>query len=203
MAKEADLFSHVYESLKFAAAATGSIGEVLQKNKVVGFLLEDISAAEVAASAEKALLTRANITLVQKTTGQAWTPGEAIYFDPATSKFTNVKGILQCCGYVEESALSAATTGYIMFIGTPQAGNGMLMRSGIATVTGTDTDIDTGLTTIVEVFVSLKDTTQGAGDAAYVTYDHGADGLLDLYCWDDAGSAASNAATVAWLALGN
>ncbi len=76
------------------------------------------------------------------------------------------------------------------------------IRSGSATFTGTDTDIDTGLTTISQVVVTVKDTNQAAGDAAYVTVDHGADGLLDVYAWDDAGSAASNACTIYWIAIG-
>lgn len=86
--------------------------------------------------------------------------------------------------------------------GANSAGSDKVMKTGTATFTGSDTDIDTGLTLIEEVVVSVKDANQGAGDAAYCTYNHGADGLLDLYAWDDGGLAASVACTVTWMAIG-
>jgi len=82
-------------------------------------------------------------------------------------------------------------------------GGGNLMTSGTATVTsGSSLSVDTGLTTILQVMVAVKTATTGTGDAAYATYNHGADGLLDLYVWDDAGAAAANVATVSWVAFG-
>ena len=79
---------------------------------------------------------------------------------------------------------------------------GAKMARGTAAFTGSSLNIDTGLSVITEVIACVKDTNQSAGDAAYVTYNHGADGLLDLYAWDDAGVAAANAATVTWLVFG-
>jgi predicted RecA/RadA family phage recombinase len=203
MAKELDMQSRLYDVIEIVPAAAGVAGEVLQVNNLVGALFSDISAAQVVLGESRALQVNANICTVVKTAAQAWTAGQPIYFDPATGAFTTVKGILQCVGYVYEAALAAAVSGSIILTGTPQAGNGMLTRSGMAAVTGSSLSIDTGLTLIVEAFVSIKDATQAATAAAYATYDHGADGLLDIYCWDDAGVAAVLAADVAWMALGS
>lgn len=76
------------------------------------------------------------------------------------------------------------------------------VRFGEAAVTGSLADIDTGLRVIHHAVANVKIATQGAGEAAYLTLDYGADGLLDIYAWDDAGSAATVAATVEWLAVG-
>ena len=76
------------------------------------------------------------------------------------------------------------------------------MRSGSVTVTGSTADVNTGLRLIRHAVASVKIGAQADGDAAYVTVDFGADGLLDLYAWDDAGAAATTAATVHWLAVG-
>ena len=203
MAKEVDLQSDVYQMFKVVPTALAAVGEVLPFNEVTGFLIEPITAAEVALGEERALMTRANITLVQKTVGQVWAAGQPLYFDPATGLFTTVRAILQCSGYVFEAALNAATEGQMVFMGTPQANNGQRMQSGLATFTGTDLSIDTGLTLIVEAFVTVFAAAQAAGALAFCTYDHGADGLLDIYGWDEAGVAAANAGTAAWMVLGS
>ena len=203
MAKEFDLLSAHYDHIKVVPGAAGTAGEVLSFNSLTGELLSDISAAEVALAEERTLITSGNILQVVKVAGQVWVAGQPLYFDPAVSGVTNVKGILKCVGYVFEAALNAAVTGFMLLAGTPQAGNGMLMRSGLATFTGSSLSIDTGLTLIVEGFVTVFAAAQAAGALGYCTYDHGADGLLDLYGWDDAGVAAANAGTVAWMVLGS
>jgi len=63
-------------------------------------------------------------------------------------------------------------------------------------------DVDTGLNTVLAAVGCAKDADQGAGDIAYVTIDFGSDGLLDIYCWDDAGVAATSAGTVMIIAIG-
>ena len=90
----------------------------------------------------------------------------------------------------------AESTRYVAYTG------GTTMVSGSSTQTGHDADIDTGLTTILRAWVQVKDADQGAGDAAYCTIDHGADGLLDIYAWDDAGVEATVEATIYWFAIG-
>jgi hypothetical protein len=80
--------------------------------------------------------------------------------------------------------------------------SGYSVACGSSAVTGTLADVATGLTEIKFAFAGLKDTDQGAGDAAYVTVDHGADGALDLYAWDDLGAEAGVATTVYWLVVG-
>lgn len=79
---------------------------------------------------------------------------------------------------------------------------GYAIAWGSAAVTGSLTDLITELSEIKWAAAFVKDTNQGAGDAGYVTVNHGADGLLDLYCWDDAGAAATVEATVYWVAIG-
>jgi len=76
------------------------------------------------------------------------------------------------------------------------------IRSGQSAVTGNLLNIDTGLRVIKQAWASVKIATQGAGEAGYATVNHEADGLLDLYCWDDGGAAATVAATVYWIAIG-
>jgi len=78
-----------------------------------------------------------------------------------------------------------------------------VMVSGTSIITGASLlSIDTSLALIEEVLVSVKGAAQAGGDCAYVTYDHGADGLLDLYIWDDVGDAATTDTTVSWVAWG-
>lgn len=70
-------------------------------------------------------------------------------------------------------------------------------------VTGTTTDHDTGLNTIIQAFTTVKATAQGTSAMAYVTVNFGGtDGLIDLYAWDDTGVAAAVAGNVMVLAVG-
>jgi predicted RecA/RadA family phage recombinase len=48
-----------------------------------------------------------------KTTGQAWSKGDKLYWDPATSKFTTVAGALVAYGIAHEAALAADTVGAV------------------------------------------------------------------------------------------
>ena len=64
-------------------------------------------------------------------------------------------------------------------------------------ITGSTTDLDTGLNTVENVIATVKDSNQAAADGAYVTCNFaGNTGLVDLYNWDDAGNAAVNNTTV-------
>lgn len=203
MAKEADLLSAVYDELRAVPTAAHSAGEVVTFNEVNGFLLEAITAAQFAASEERALIMDANIVQVIKLAGQVWVTGQPVYWDAANTRFTTTAGALDCTGYVYEAAASAAVTGFIKFDGAPQAGNGLRMRTGnVAALTASELNIDTGLTLISMAVATAKMAAQGAGTNGYLTVDFGADGLLDIYGWDDAGAAASVAGPVCWIALG-
>ena len=68
---------------------------------------------------------------------------------------------------------------------------------------GSATDNDMGLNTIDTVIAIAKDTNQPANAPAYVTVNYdGTDGLVDIYCWDDAGAAATAGGTIEVWALG-
>lgn len=64
-----------------------------------------------AAAALNEHVYEAEISGAEKTSPQVWAAGQTIYFDPATSKFTNVAGALVACGFVIDPALSADTVG--------------------------------------------------------------------------------------------
>ena len=69
-------------------------------------------------------------------------------------------------------------------------------------VTGSVASLDTGLSTIACVITTVHHANQDAGDIAYCTITHGADGLVDVLGWDDAGAAATVAGTVYILVVG-
>lgn len=118
MAKELNLLSKNYEEMTITPGAAGAAGEFLTVNEVNGFLLVDISAAEVALGEDRALITKAEKVEVAKLAGAAWVTGEAVAFVVATSNVSNVIGADILCGHVIEPALSAAVVGYISFDGT-------------------------------------------------------------------------------------
>lgn len=51
-----------------------------------------------------------------KTVGQAWTVGQKLYWDPATSKFTNVVGALSLVATATKAAAVADTTGELVLV---------------------------------------------------------------------------------------
>lgn len=118
MAKECELLSKSYEEIRVVPAAAAVAGEVLTYSEATGFHLVDHSAAQVAAGESAALIIKADRCKVIKNSGETWTPGEAVYWDAANSRFSNVAGALVLCGVVLEDAASAAVVGYINFDGT-------------------------------------------------------------------------------------
>lgn len=199
---EAEVLSN-YKSIKVVPAAAADQGEVLQYNETLGFYITEFTAAMLAAAESATLITHAERVKVIKNAGETWIAGEYVYWDAGNSEFTNVEGAATVfCGIITQAALSAAVIGYIMFNGELGSVKGVEITTGSLTFTGTDTDEDTGLTLIQSIICTVKATAQAANDAAYVTLDHGADGLFDSYAWDDAGVAASNACTIYWIATG-
>lgn len=51
---------------------------------------------------------------LQKTTGQAWTLGQRLYWDGGTSKATSVAGALKVLGYAAAAAASGDTEGLVL-----------------------------------------------------------------------------------------
>lgn len=193
----------LYECIKVVPAAAKAAGEMDTYNESLGFYLVAFSAAMLAAGESAVLITKAERVKVVKKSGEVWSGGEYVYWDDGNSEFTNVEGAATVlCGIISQAALSAATVGFIKFNGLLGNIKGKEIAVGSSAVTGTLADIDTGLSLIQNVQATIMIATQGAGEAAYVTVDHGADGLLDLYVWDDAGVAATIEATIYWIAFG-
>lgn len=72
-----------------------------------------------------------------------------------------------------------------------------------ATITGSTVNLNTGLNTIENVQACVKVAAQAAGDPGYVTVNFsGTDGLVNVYAWDDAGSAAANAKPILLIVIG-
>ncbi len=117
MAKECELISKSYEEMRVVPAAAVVAGEVVKYNSVLGFMLIDHSAVQVAASESAALITKAEKCKVIKNTGEVWVPGEPVYWDPANSEFTNVPATLDLAGHIIEDVASAPIVGYINFDG--------------------------------------------------------------------------------------
>ena len=117
MAKEAELLSKDYKAIKVVPGAAGSAGEVLTFNEQIGFLIEDITAAEVALSKERALIVEAEIVKVVKNPTEVWVAGEIVAFDAAASDFTTTPAALDQVGYVLEAAAAADTHGFIVWRG--------------------------------------------------------------------------------------
>jgi len=118
MAKELELLSKSYEEMTVVPASAGSAGEFLTYSEVNGFLLVDISAAEVVLGESRVLITKAEKVKCAKLAGAAWVAGEAVAFVVATSNVSNVIGADIVIGHVLEAALSADVVGYISFDGT-------------------------------------------------------------------------------------
>jgi hypothetical protein len=117
MAKEAELLSGSYKAIKCVPGAAGVAGEVLTFNEQIGFLIEDITAAEVALSEERTLIVEAEIVKVVKNAAEVWVAGEVIAFDAAAGDFTNVPAALDQVGYAREAAAGADTHGFIVWRG--------------------------------------------------------------------------------------
>ena len=120
MAKEAELLSGQYKAIKIVPAAAGVAGEVLTVNEQRGFLIEDITAAEVALSEERALIVEAELVKGVKNPTEVWVAGEPIYFDAAAGDFTNVAGALDVIGFASEAAAAADTHGIIKWEGSAE-----------------------------------------------------------------------------------
>ena len=56
------------------------------------------------------------VQFMPKTTGQAWTVGQKLYWDTATSRFTNVAGALTLVATATKAAASADTVGELVLV---------------------------------------------------------------------------------------
>lgn len=190
-----------YKGIKVVPGAAKASGLYEVFGELAGFYLTAFTAAQFTAGESAALIIEAEQVDVTKNAGETWVAGEAIFWDVGNTEATNVKAVNhRCIGFAREAAASADIIASIYFNGA--LSNGKQIRSGSIAVTVSELSVDTGLALIEDAYVTVKGTTQGAGVIAYATVDFGADGLLDIYGWDDAGAAASVATTVSWIAIG-
>jgi len=87
--------------------------------------------------------------------------------------------------------------------------DGRKIARGVTAVTGSVTDLATGLDEVEDVIVSIKRSAAPGVDVALVTWALGAAaGQISLYCWKPTSSAdctliaATTAVDVEWIAIG-
>ena len=87
--------------------------------------------------------------------------------------------------------------------------DGRKIARGVTSVTGSETPLDTGLTAVEDVVVSIKRSTAPGLDVALATWAAGAAaGQINLYCWKPTSAsdctliAATAAVDVEWVAIG-
>ena len=87
--------------------------------------------------------------------------------------------------------------------------DGRKIARGVTAVTGSATNIATGLSQVEDVVISIKRATAPALEVALATWALGAAaGQINLYCWKHTGAndctliAAAVAVDVEWLAIG-
>lgn len=87
--------------------------------------------------------------------------------------------------------------------------DGRKIARGVTSVTGSAADLDTGLSEVEDVLVSIKRSTAPGLEVALATWALGAAaGQINLYCWKPTAAndctliAATVAVDVEWLAVG-
>ncbi len=112
MAKKFNLLSKDYKTLERTLTADVVAGAYVADEDMVGFYLVD-----GVNGAKATVIVEAEQVAVEKASGQAWSPGDTIYYHVANGNCTNVDtGAIQV-GYVHESALTADVEGIISFDG--------------------------------------------------------------------------------------
>lgn len=91
----------------------------------VGFAIVDIAASTGSGS-----VAMEGVFSCEKTTSQAWSQGDKLFYDSGTGKFTNVATGKVPAGYAFENALSADTSGVIKLF--PQAKQSALQADTVA-----------------------------------------------------------------------
>jgi predicted RecA/RadA family phage recombinase len=83
------------------------VNDLVLLTNIVGVAIDAIAAAETGTVAVRGVFT------VQKTTGEAWTQGQQLYYVAATGKLTTTAGSNKKAGTAEIAAASADTTGNV------------------------------------------------------------------------------------------
>lgn len=167
-------------------------------------------AQAAADSAAAVVLKRKGVFELPKTTSEAWTQGQPLYWNASTKKFTTTAGANTRRGVAWAAADAADTTGEVLLDGG--ASDGFEVACGQhTTVTATDTVV-TGLSTVAAVVVSFG--TDPADANTYVSATIGdqagspAAGSVIIKTWKQSGTdptpiaADSFSKVVNWIAVG-
>lgn len=154
-------------------------------------------------------LKRNGVFEMLKTTSEAWTQGQPLFWNASTKKFTTTAGSNARRGVAWAAADSADTTGEVLLDG---ASDGLKIVGGqLTTVTAADTVV-TGLSTVLSVVASYE--TDPADANTYVSAQIGDQagspvaGSIIIKTWKQSGSdptpIAADAFTkkVNWIAIG-
>ena len=101
-----------YEEMTHTPGADVAKGEFVTLDDTHGFYMVATLSGKKAT-----VIYKSKKTLVDKTTGQAWNIGDAVYWAAGTGKVTNVAGADILIGHAIAAAASADTDGYIHFDG--------------------------------------------------------------------------------------
>lgn len=107
------VLSPEYEEMKTTLAGDVSHGAFVASGETDGFYMVDGLTGEEATIITRAKKVQTNI----KAAGQAWTVGQALYYESATPTVTNVAAGNSLIGYAIQAAAAADTTGYLNFDG--------------------------------------------------------------------------------------
>jgi predicted RecA/RadA family phage recombinase len=141
-------FVHRGDVIDVVAGGTISAGDFIVSGRLCGVAACDAESGDTYA------LHRVGVFTLPKTTSEAWTLGQQLYWNSSTSKLTtdSSKGIV--AAVAAAAADSADTTGDAL-IGSPESG--LRFAAGqVTTATAIDTVV-TGLTTVVACGASLDD----------------------------------------------
>lgn len=114
MAKVFELMSGEYDCARVVLSGTVVAGAyVAIGTDTNGFYFEGGVSGDVVT-----VVTKAKKVKAAKTTGEAWVPGNALYYVSGTGKLTTTKSTNVLVGFCIEAAASADTFGYMAWDGS-------------------------------------------------------------------------------------
>lgn len=173
-------------------------------------IVGDLMGVGVAAfdSGAAGTLKRTGVFWLPKTTSEAWTQGQKLFWNSSTKKFTIDSSKVPVSAVAWEAALSADTEGKVL-LGGPQ----VKLATGQATTVAASDTIVTGLTKLLGVVACLNDAP--SDDPSWVSADIGdqagtpAPGSFLLKTWKNTGgtdptpaAASTFSKKVNWIAYG-
>lgn len=102
------------ENITVIAPADVSSGDGVQVGQIVGIATDD------ALDTEPVVIKRTGVFSVTKTSAQAWTVGQNVYWDDSASEFTTTEASNKLVGLTHTVAANPSDTGEVLLTG--QAG---------------------------------------------------------------------------------